>query len=344
MTTVPVLRLTGLRRHFGAVGSVLHAVDGVDLEIAPGETLGVVGESGCGKSTLARLVLKLLAPSAGRVEIMGHDVTNMSERAFRPLRHNLQAVFQDPMSSLNPRLTVRAIVGEPLDGRRSDRRERAARVREMLRVVGLPNDAADRYPHAFSGGQRQRIAIARALAADPKLVICDEATSALDVSVQAQILALLLELQAQFGISFMFISHNLGAVRQISHRVAVMYLGRIVETGNTEQIFSRPAHPYTAALLEAAPEAELHQKLTAPLAGEVPSSYDRPKGCHFSPRCPRVQSYCREVEPEPLMMDTGQVVRCHYPEIGPGIHPTEAASPARYGAAATPRPWTPAAS
>eukprot|EP01035_Chromulina_nebulosa_P010957 gene10956-biopygen9167 len=223
-------------------GRRLRAVDGVDLAVARGETLGIVGESGCGKSTLARLMLRLLPPTAGRIRLGEEDVTGLSEAAMRPRRRMIQAVFQDPVSSLNPRWTVEEIIAEPL--RRAKRAEKAARVRELLALVGLPAEAAGRFPHAFSGGQRQRIAIARALAPAPEVIICDEATSALDVSVQAQILNLLADLQGRLGLSIVFVSHNLGAVRHVSHRVAVMYLGRIVEIGEGDAIFDRPAHPY----------------------------------------------------------------------------------------------------
>ncbi len=315
--TAPVLRLDNVSRSFSVAGPhgarELRAVDGVSLEVAPGETLGIVGESGCGKSTVARMVLRLLQPTAGRIEWAGRDVTDMAEPELRPLRRGTQAVFQDPMSSLNPRMRVRDIVGEPLRAIGMERRAAADRVREVLGAVGLPPEAAHRYPHAFSGGQRQRIAIARALAPAPGLIVCDEATSALDVSVQAQILNLVADLQERLGLSLMFISHNLGAVRHISGRVAVMYLGRIVEQGFEADIFDRPAHPYTAALLAAVPEPVVDPTATAPLAGEIPSPLDRPSGCHFHPRCPKAQARCRAEDPPLLERRPGQAVRCHFP-------------------------------
>jgi peptide/nickel transport system ATP-binding protein len=309
----PILKVSGLSRSFRSGNETLFAVDGVDLDIAPGETLGIVGESGCGKSTLARMLLKILRPTAGRIELDGRDITDLGERAMRPLRRTIQVVFQDPMSSLNPRMRVRDIVGEPLRSLGLSRGVIVQRVRETLKLVGVPTDAEMRYPHAFSGGQRQRIAIARALVSEPRLVVCDEATSALDVSVQAQILNLIADLQARLGISLMFISHNLGAVRHVSHRIAVMYLGRIVETGVEADIFDRPAHPYTLALLAAVPEATLDQPDAAPLAGEIPSPLNRPEGCHFHPRCPKAESRCRLEDPVLRARRDGHFVRCHFP-------------------------------
>jgi oligopeptide/dipeptide ABC transporter ATP-binding protein len=310
------LEVTNLSRVFEAPGArPLVAVDGVDLTLGQGETLGIVGESGCGKSTLARLILKLLPVSGGRIRIGDIDVTDLSEATLRPLRRNIQAVFQDPMSSLNPRLRVREIVAEPLRAAGMARHAREARVREMLAVVGLPEDSGERYPHAFSGGQRQRIAIARALSAAPKILICDEATSALDVSVQAQVLNLLAELRARFGLSLLFISHNLGAVRHVADRVAIMYLGRVVEIGPQEAIFDRPAHPYTEALIAAVPEPDPDLPPPPPLAGEIPSPRDRPAGCHFHPRCPKAQARCRTEAPAPTPLGPAHSVRCHFPNL-----------------------------
>ena len=311
--TAPVLALHGVTRDFPAAGGRrLRAVDDVSLALASSETLGIVGESGCGKSTLARLMLKLLPVTAGRVLLDGEDVTALRERAMRPRRRRIQAVFQDPMSSLNPRMRVADIVAEPLRPLGVGRRAAAARVQEMLALVGLPPGSAARYPHAFSGGQRQRIAIARALAAEPGIVVCDEATSALDVSVQAQILNLVTDLQARLSLSVIFISHNLGAVRHVSHRVCVMYLGRVVEEAPEAELFDRPLHPYTHALLAAVPEPMLGQRRPAPLAGEVPSAVDRSPACHFHPRCPRAQPRCRTEDP-PLRDVGGRHVRCHFP-------------------------------
>jgi peptide/nickel transport system ATP-binding protein len=313
----PVLQLQDVSREFKTAGGILHAVDGVSLTLQPGETLGIVGESGCGKSTLARLALKLLPVTRGHIALLGREITRLDEAAMRPLRRNIQAVFQDPMSSLDPRMRVRDIVGEPLRPIGLPRKAAADRVREMLALVGLPPESADRYPHAFSGGQRQRIAIARALAAEPRIVVCDEATSALDVSVQAQILNLLAELQARLTLSIIFISHNLGAVRYVSRRVAVMYLGRIVEEADEADLFDRPLHPYTQAMLAAVLEPSLDQPRGRPLGGEIPSAVDRPGGCHFHPRCPRAQPLCRGDDP-PLrpVEQTGsaqRLVRCHFP-------------------------------
>ena len=308
------LEVTRLSRDFAIGGRKLRAVDDVSFAVERGETLGIVGESGCGKSTLSRLILKLIAPSAGRISLLGEDVTELGERAMRPHRKHLQAVFQDPMSSLNPRLTVAEIIAEPLRRLGLGRAAMRERVVEMLDLTGLPREAAERHPHAFSGGQRQRIAIARALAGEPSVVICDEATSALDVSVQAQILNLVADLQERMSLATVFISHNLGAVRHMSRRVAVMYLGRFVETGPEAAIFDRPAHPYTQALIAAVPEPDPQARQAAPLAGEVPSPLDRPSGCHFHPRCPRAQARCRIEDPSPVAIGDGHVARCFYPD------------------------------
>jgi oligopeptide/dipeptide ABC transporter ATP-binding protein len=314
----PLLTAERLTRDFRVDGrrgpsQRLRAVEDVSFALFPGETLGVVGESGCGKSTLARMILRLIEPSVGAVHFLGHDITHLPEQKLRPLRRDLQAVFQDPISSLNPRMRVGDIIEEPLVNlglRRAARRERLA---ELLDVVGLPRDAAGRYPHAFSGGQRQRIAIARALAARPKLIVCDEATSSLDVSVQAQILNLLSDLQRRFAVSLLFISHNLGVVRHLAHRVAVMYLGRLVEIAPEAELFGHPHHPYTAALLAAALEP-VPGALPPPLPGEVPSPIEPPSACHFHPRCPRAQARCRAEAPQlrPLP-GSAALVRCHFP-------------------------------
>jgi oligopeptide transport system ATP-binding protein len=311
--TSTAIAVEGVVRNFTTGRGVLRALDGIDLAVATGETLGVVGESGCGKSTLARVMLRLIPPTAGRVRLLGEDVTDLPEAELRSRRRHLQAVFQDPVSSLNPRLTVRDIVAEPLRRLDVGRAAMRDRVREMLLLVGLPADAGGRYPHAFSGGQRQRIAIARALAAEPRVVICDEATSALDVSVQAQILNLLADLQQRLDLAVMFVSHNLGVVRHISHRVAVMYLGRIVELGSEATIFERPAHPYTKALIAAVPEPTMEGSPERPLVGEVPSPLDRPAGCHFHPRCPRASDRCREEAPILLPFADHHAVRCFHP-------------------------------
>ncbi|HET6237337.1 MAG TPA: oligopeptide/dipeptide ABC transporter ATP-binding protein [Acetobacteraceae bacterium] len=307
------LEVVGITHDFRVGGRALRAIDGVDLAVADGETLGIVGESGCGKTTLARIMLKLIRPSAGRVQLLGYDVTDLSESRMRVHRRRLQAVFQDPVSSLNPRLEIAAIIAEPLRSLGFSRRAMRDRVAEMLSLVGLPADAASSTPDAFSGGQRQRIAIARALAAEPQVVVCDEPTSALDVSVQAQILNLLADLQQRLGLSVVFVSHNLGAVRHLSQRVAVMYLGRVVELGTEAAIFDRPAHPYTQALLAAVPDPTVVASPPPPLPGDVPSPLDRPSGCHFHPRCPRAASRCRNEDPPLAVLAEHHAARCFFP-------------------------------
>jgi oligopeptide/dipeptide ABC transporter ATP-binding protein len=311
----PLLLAEHLTRDFTVAGGRrLRAVDEVSFALLSGETLGVVGESGCGKSTLARMILRLIEPTVGAIKFLDQNITHLPEPKLRPLRRHLQAVFQDPVSSLNPRMRVGDIIEEPLVNLGLPRPARRARVAELLDVVGLPNDAAARYPHAFSGGQRQRIAIARALAARPKLIVCDEATSSLDVSVQAQILNLLADLQQRFAVSLLFISHNLGAVRHLAHRVAVMYLGRLVEIAPETELFEHPHHPYTAALLAAVPEPVPDRAAPPPLTGEVPSPFDPPAGCHFHPRCARAEARCRSEAPQlrPLP-GSAALVRCHFP-------------------------------
>ena len=313
MSATAVISVQGLTKDFPVAGRTLRAVDSVSLEVAAGETLGIVGESGCGKSTLARLILRLAPATSGRITLLGTDITHLDQTRMQPYRRHIQAVFQDPVSSLNPRMIVRDIIGEPLRRLALGRGDITARVDRMLALVGLPPDSATRYPHAFSGGQRQRIAIARALAAEPQLVICDEATSALDVSVQAQILNLLADLQAELGLALIFVSHNLGAVRHVSHKVAVMYLGRIVEVGPSDAIFARPAHPYTQALLASVPEPDPDLQVPPPLPGEVPNPLDKPRGCHFHPRCPKATTQCRSEDPPEAAIDAMHRVRCFHP-------------------------------
>ena len=318
--TTPLLEVEHLTKDFvvergwlGRPRAVLRAVDDVSFAVGPGETLGLVGESGCGKTTVGRLCLRLLAPTAGRIRFGGQDITEAPERVLRPLRRDLQVVFQDPYSSLNPRLRVREIVAEPLRNYGASRREAAARVEELLATVGLPADTVLRHPHALSGGQRQRVGIARALALGPRLVICDEAVSALDVSVQAQILTLLGDIQRQLHLALVFISHNLGAVRHLSRRVAVMYLGRLVEVADEGALFADPRHPYTRALIAAVPEPGPGAPPPAPLAGELPSPLSPPAGCHFHTRCPKAEETCRRLDPELREERPGHFVRCHFP-------------------------------
>jgi oligopeptide/dipeptide ABC transporter ATP-binding protein len=292
----------------------VHAVEGVSLTVKRGETLGIVGESGCGKSTTARLMLRLLEPTSGVVRFDGHDITKLSQRRLRPLRREMQMIFQDPYASLNPRKTVGQIVGAPFTIHKTPGDQRA-RVRELLARVGLSPEHANRYPHEFSGGQRQRIGIARALALQPKLIVCDEPVSALDVSIQAQILNLLRELQEEFKLTLVFISHDLSVMRQIADRIAVMYLGHVVELAPSESLYEHPKHPYTAALLSAVPRASTtggRERIV--LGGDIPSPIAPPPACVFHTRCPRFhQGHC-DVEP-PLLreLEPGQEAACHYP-------------------------------
>jgi oligopeptide/dipeptide ABC transporter ATP-binding protein len=309
-----VKHFVATRSAFGRPLTTVKAVDGVSFTLRPGETLALVGESGCGKSTVGRLVMRLIEPTAGRILIDGADVTALGERDFRPFRRRVQLIFQDPFASLNPRMTVGDILAEPLmlhDIVPSSERKR--RVTELLEQVGLPGYHAARYPHEFSGGQRQRIVIARALAVEPKIMICDEPVSALDVSIRAQILNLLKELQARLGLAYIFISHDLSVVKHIADRIAVMYLGRIVETGPADAIFTDPRHPYTRALLSAipvaSPEAKRERRI---LQGDVPSPINPPTGCHLHPRCPYAGELSRTQRPALDDDGAGHATACHF--------------------------------
>ena len=302
----PLVEVRNLVKHFPITGGVflreiaaVKAVDGVDLAINQGETVGLVGESGCGKSTLGRLILRLEEPTSGEILFQGESILGYDNRKMRTLRKEMQIIFQDPFSSLNPRKNVAHIVGEPLYVHgMNDRREREARVLELLEVVGLKREHMRRYPHQFSGGQRQRIGVARALALNPKLIICDEAVSALDVSIQAQVINLLEDLQDEFGLTYLFISHALSVVQHISDRVAVMYLGKIVETAESGSLYREPLHPYSQALLSAAPVPDPRKKRERiVLPGDVPSPISPPPGCRFHTRCLYGDKICREQEP-----------------------------------------------
>jgi oligopeptide/dipeptide ABC transporter ATP-binding protein len=303
-----------VRRQLGAV----HAVDGVSFDVRRGETFGIVGESGCGKSTTARLLLRLLEPTSGSVRFDGREIANLKSREIKPLRREMQMIFQDPYSSLNPRRTVGAIISEPfaIHGMHEGKGERKRVVQELMDTVGLNPEHYNRYPHEFSGGQRQRIGVARALALKPKLIVADEPVSALDVSIQAQILNLLRDLQREFGLTLIFIAHDLSVVRHMCDRVAVMYLGKIVELADSDQLYSHPRMPYTGALMSAVPVADPALAATKKrqlLAGDVPSPTNPPPACRFHTRCWKAQEICRTVAPELEVKDGGNVAACHFP-------------------------------
>jgi peptide/nickel transport system ATP-binding protein len=321
VTTPPLLQVQGLKKYFPVHNGLLrqsaeavHAVDDVSFEVGRGETLSLVGESGCGKSTVGRAILRLFDITDGRVILEGRRIDNLSERALRPLRRRVQVIFQDPFSSLNPRMRVGDILAEPIVNFKlaASHHELTRRLTALLAMVGLPREATTRWPHEFSGGQRQRIGIARALAAEPSLIICDEAVSALDVSVKAQIINLLQDLQTELGLALLFISHDIAIVEHITHRVAVMYLGRIVELGSKRQIFLSPKHPYTKALLSAVPIPEPGARAGhQPLKGDVPSPIHRPSGCHFHTRCPCAFDRCRIEDPRLRQVADGHQAACH---------------------------------
>lgn len=318
----PLLQVKNLVKHFPLKGGVLgrvvdkvHAVDGVSFDLHSGETLGVVGESGCGKSTTGRCILRLIEPTSGEVWFEGRNVTAMDKKSLRGLARDMQIIFQDPYASLNPRMTVGAIIGEALLIHKltKTKAEFNARIVELLETVGLNADHMRRYPHEFSGGQRQRVGIARALAVSPKLVVCDEAVSALDVSIQAQVINLLEDLQSRFNLTYMFIAHDLSVVEHISDRVAVMYLGRIVEIASAKDLYSNPKHPYTEALLSAVPipDPQVKRKRVM-LQGDVPSPIHPPSGCHFHTRCPKAeQGLCNTQTPQLKSKGNGHWVACH---------------------------------
>jgi oligopeptide/dipeptide ABC transporter ATP-binding protein len=325
----PLVRVTGVKKYFPITQGIIfqrevgrvHAVDGVDLEVFPGETLGIVGETGCGKSTLARLVCRLLDVTEGRIEFDGQDITTLKGDKLRQLRREIQMIFQDPYSSLNPRKRVGAIIGDPFEIHGlADGKEQKRRVQELMETVGLNPEHYNRFPAEFSGGQRQRIGVARALALRPKLIICDEPVSALDVSIQAQVINLLEDLQEEFKLTYIFIAHDLSVVRHVSDRVGVMYLGKVVELADARRLYAEPKHPYSGALLSAVPVPDpdlAAQRDRVILLGDVPSPIDPPSGCRFHPRCPKAQERCIHEVPPLEPKAAGDLAACHFP-LEPG--------------------------
>ena len=310
-----ILEVTGLKKYFDTPAGIVHSVDGVSFKLAKGETLGLVGESGCGKTTTGRTIIRLYEPDGGRIIFDGQDITRKSSRDMLPFRKRMQMIFQDPYASLNPRMTAGDIIREPMIIHGLPKDEHTDRVSHLLRLVGLNSEQAGRYPHEFSGGQRQRIGIARALAVEPEMIVCDEPVSALDVSIQAQIVNMLEDLQKSLGLSYLFIAHDLSMIRHISTRVAVMYLGRIVELSGSDELYSRPMHPYTVSLLSAVPIPDQDKsdmrKLVA-LKGEVPSALNPPSGCNFRTRCPEAKPECSHLTPELEDKGNGHYCACPF--------------------------------
>lgn len=322
----PLIRVRGLKKYFPITRGIViqrrvgdvRAVDGIDLDVYPGETVGLVGETGCGKSTLARTIMRLYDATAGSIEFEGDDITRLSGKELRARRRDMQMIFQDPMASLNPRKTVGSIIGEPFRLHHVVAKDRVRNeVQQLMELVGLNPEHYNRYPHEFSGGQRQRIGVARALALRPKLIVCDEPVSALDVSIQAQVLNLLKDLQTEFNLTYLFIAHDLSVVKHVSDRVAVMYLGKIVELARGDDLYANPKHPYTGALLSAVPIPDpnlARSRKRIILEGDVPSPIDPPSGCRFHPRCPNAQlPRCSAEEPQLAPHHPGQVAACHFP-------------------------------
>jgi oligopeptide/dipeptide ABC transporter ATP-binding protein len=322
----PLIRIRGLKKYFPITRGIViqrrvgdvRAVDGVDLDVFPGETVGLVGETGCGKSTLARTIMRLYDATEGSIEFEGQDITKLAGKELRTRRRDMQMIFQDPMASLNPRKTVGSIIGEPFRLHHVVAKDRVrSEVQQLMELVGLNPEHYNRYPHEFSGGQRQRIGVARALALRPKLIVCDEPVSALDVSIQAQVLNLLKDLQTEFNLTYLFIAHDLSVVKHVSDRVAVMYLGKIAELARGDDLYANPKHPYTGALLSAVPIPDPHlarSRKRIILEGDVPSPIDPPSGCRFNPRCPNAQfPRCSTEEPQLTPHHPGQVAACHFP-------------------------------